>query len=100
MKASDQFNKFAGREVGVVETPFKTEFKNLGITYEGVHVEINKDDPAITELSAAVKAAGLHLRLWLPDSMGTMDYRLDRLNVHIRKEDDGKYRIQPGIGLG
>lgn len=100
MNASKEFNKFAGREVGVTETPFKTEFKNLGITYEGVRVEINKDDPAITELTAAVKAVGLHLRLWLPDTMGTMDYRLDRLNVHVRKEDDGKYRIQKDMGLG
>lgn len=100
MTASKEFNKFAGREVGVTETPFKTEFKNLGITYEGVHVEIQKDDPAITELTTAVQAAGLRLRLWLPNTMGTMDFRRDRLNVHVAKEADGKYRIQPNFNLG
>lgn len=95
---SKKFAKFAGREVNAVE---KTQNVKIGDTvYPITEVRLGKDDPAVTELVAAVKAAKLELRLWLPGMMGTMDYRLNRLNAHVEKGTDGKYRIGSSFTLG
>lgn len=100
MDLTKQFNTFVGREVAVTEKSMKEFYKKLGFDYDGIEAHLDENDPVIKELSDAVAKAGLSLRIWLPDTMGTMDMRPNRLNVHIRKEDDGKYRIQPGMGLG
>ena len=100
MDVSQQFNQFAGREVAVTEKDMTAFYKKLGFDYAGVEAHLDENDPVVAELEAAVQKAGLQLRLWLPGMMGTMDYRLDRVNVHVAKEDDGKYRIQPGMNIG
>ncbi len=95
---STQFAKFAGREVKAVE---KIQNVKIGDTTYPMHeVRLDKDCPAVAELAAAVKEAGFHLRLWTPGMMGTMDYRLDRLNVNVAKAPDGKYRIGSSFTLG
>ena len=100
MDVSRQFNQFAGREVAVTEKDMTEFYKKLGFDFSGVEAHLDENDPVIKELSEAVAKTGLQLRIWLPGTMGTMDYRLDRLNVHVAKEADGKYRIQPGMDLG
>ena len=99
MDVSNQFNSFAGKEVTVTEKPWTRTSKYLG-EISGVSVILDNNDPVVKELNDAVTAAGLHLRLWLPGTMGTMDYRLNRVNAHVEKESDGKYRIQPNFNLG
>ena len=95
---SKQFAKFAGREVKAIE---KTQNVKIGDTvYPITEVHLASDCPAVAELTAAVKAAGLQLRLWTPGSMGTMDYRLDRLNAGVEKAADGKFRISSSFTLG
>lgn len=89
---SQQFAKFAGREVKVEEK----HFPKWGIT----EARVDHTDPAVAELTAAVQATGLQLRLWSPGMMGTMDYRLNRLNAHVEKAADGKYRIGSSFTLG
>lgn len=32
--------------------------------------------------------------------MGTMDYRTDRVNTHIEKAPDGKWRVGPRFDIG
>jgi hypothetical protein len=100
MDVSAQFNKFAGKEVAVTETPYKLELKNLGMTYEGVNADYDDKDPVISSLKEEASKAGFSLRIWMPESVGTMDWRTDRLNVYIAKEPDSKYRIQPNIHIG
>lgn len=95
---SKKFAKFAGREVNAVEKNF--DYKIGDTTYPMTEVHLAKDDPAVAELNAAVKKANLSLRLWLPGMMGTMDYRLNRLNAHVEKAADGKYRIGSSFTLG
>lgn len=96
---SQQFAQFAGRAVNAIEKTETLKLKHLGdITVTSVHID--DKDPAVAELRAAVEAAGLALRLWTPGSMGTMDYRLDRLNAGIEKAPDGKYRIGHSFTLG
>jgi len=97
---SKAFNKFAGREVECVEETKTHHFKSLGdITLTEVRLK-DPNDAVLQELRDEAAAMGLKLRVWLPGTMGTMDYRTDRLNVHVGKEADGKYRISPNIGIG
>jgi hypothetical protein len=95
---SAQFNKFAGKEVAVTEVPWEREFR--GEKYSGVSVRINENDDTYKSLVAEVNKSGLRLRLWVPGTAGTMDVQMNRLNVYVEKEADGKYRIQPNIRLG
>jgi hypothetical protein len=89
---SDQFQRFAGKEVEVTETTHQTKCETITSTH------LVEPSPIIEELKQAV--GGLELRLWLPGQMGTMDFRMDRLNVHVNKDADGKYRIGPDFRLG
>lgn len=94
------FNKFAGREVEVVEETKTHHFKHLGdITLTEVHLK-DPNDATLQEMRDEAAVLGLKLRVWLPGTVGTMDYRTDRLNVHIGKEEDGKYRVSKHFGVG
>ena len=94
------FNKFAGREVDVIEETKTHHFKHLGdITLTEVRLK-DPNDAVLQEMRDEAAAMGLKLRVWLPGTVGTMDFRTDRLNVHIGKEDDGKYRVSKHIGIG
>lgn len=98
-KLGAAFNKFAGREIEVIEN--KQDIVIGGKTYPVTDVKLkDKNDPVISELRQAAEKAGLKLRLWLPGSVGTMDYRTDRLNVRVEKETDGKYRISKHMNIG
>ncbi|MDE1151443.1 MAG: hypothetical protein PW788_02805 [Micavibrio sp.] len=89
------FNKFAGKEVPMKEEEF--DFK--GHKYTQVKLA-DENDATVKEMRDAAKDAGLRLRLWLPGTMGTMDFRMDRVNARIEKEADGKYRVSPRFNLG
>jgi hypothetical protein len=94
---SKQFARFAGREVDATERKQSHVFG--GKTYESVSVSLSDTDPVIAEIR---KAAGhLTLRVWTPDSIGTMDFRLDRLNIYVDKDPaDGKYKVGNRFHLG
>lgn len=97
-KLTEQFNKFVGHEVKVIETPRTAVYG--GKTYHQVDTEIADGDHTIGALRRAAQKAGFSLRVLLPRSRATMDFRKDRLNVHVAKESDGKYRVQKNIGIG
>ena len=40
------------------------------------------------------------LRVWWDGIMGTMDFRTNRVNAHIEKEADGKYRVSNRFNIG
>jgi hypothetical protein len=89
------FNKFAGREVPMKEEPFVIR----GKTYTQIRLADDKD-PTVQEMRDAAKEAGLKLRLWWPGIAGTMDFRMDRVNAHIEKAPDGKWRVSNRFDLG
>ena len=79
------FDRFAGREVEVVT--------NTPLPGRGASVKLNPQDEAVTELRKAVEDAGYSLRVWLPNTIGTMDYRTNRVNVSVNPDMKGVYRI-------
>ncbi len=82
--------EFVGQVVGVTETPRVLELKNLKTKHEYVEHEIVEGDATIAELRAR---AGARLRIWLPGTVGIMNYDLSRVNAHIEKSEDGVFRI-------
>ncbi len=92
---SDLFNKFAGREVPMKEEPFTIR----GKTYTQVRLA-NDKDPTVEEMRDEAKSHGLSLRVWWPGTAGTADFRMDRVNAHIEKAADGKWRVTNRFDLG
>lgn len=51
-------------------------------------------DPTETLLADVEKASGFpHVRIRLPGTMVTMDYRINRLNVFVDRMQDGTYTV-------
>lgn len=84
---TDQFNKFAGREVCAVATP------NDRMSYSPYKVKLEADNPAVEELRKAAADAGLKLRLMFPEVRYINNREDDRLSVHLSKVAEGKYVI-------
>lgn len=93
-KITDKFNSFAGREVAVIETPHKTKYGTI------MSYAVAPTDTTVADFRKAVEAAGLSLRLFLPNEMGTCDFRTNRFNATVEKEADGKFRIQKDFRIG
>ncbi len=85
--------QFLDNIVEVTERKYSREFKHLGKTFDFVECNVADNDSTIANLTAVVKAKGYELRLWLPDTFGTMDFCDDRVNAYVEKANDGKYRI-------
>lgn len=94
------FNKFAGREVDMTERTQTIDFKHVGKQTFTVVEPADKNDPLLQEMRDEAKKHGLSLRLWWPGIAGTMDFRPDRVNAHIEKGADGKWRIGNKFNLG
>ena len=84
------FNKFAGKEVSA------NEAKHGRFSY----VLADPTDQTIQAMESLAKANGLTLRLWFPGTMGTMDFNGHRINAHVTKEADGKYRVSSNFSIG
>jgi len=79
---TELFNKFAGREL-----------KDPG----RVTCDI---DSTLGEIEQVAKDNGLKLRIWFPGTVGTMDYRTDRINVHVEKDAAGKFIVSDKFKIG
>ena len=83
------FDSFIGKKVLVKET--KVKITLLGIEEEVSEYNISDDDTTIADIR---KVAGkLPMRVWLPDTVGTMDVQGNRLNVRVEKQDDASYEV-------
>lgn len=92
------FNKFNDREIPVTET--EKSLKIGGKTYKFTEAEFtDPNHQVLQEIRQTAQDIGLKLRIFLPDTRGTFDYREDRMNVHINKDPDGKYRVK-GFNIG
>ena len=78
------FDKFVGKKVEVFIKEYEYKVKKYS------QHEIKENDAVITEATEELKKQGMHLRCWLPDTIGTMDLRNDRVNFYIEEKEDIK----------
>lgn len=99
MNLKDIFGKFAGREIPLVEKPYEVKLTNR--TIKGTQLELaDENHPTLAEMNDTAAMNGLTLRLWWPGVMGTMDMRDDRVNAHLEKSNDGKWRVANKFNIG
>ncbi len=92
------FNKYAGKEIRVDETYVFLSFGKRNYAYGDVKPA--KDDLVLKAMKRAARENGYTLRVWFSESSRSCDYRKDRLNVHITKGEDGKYRVSDKFTIG
>lgn len=90
MKATG-FDHFLNKVVSVTESESEMDFLDEKIKIS--NYTIQKDDSVIKQLETEVNAKGHLLRVWLPNSAGTMDVKNNRLNACITKQADGTFAI-------
>lgn len=96
-KLEQIFNRFAGKEVPLVERTYE-----IGVDRKKIkQLELlDPCDPVISEIRQAAYENNLRLRVWWPGVVGTMDYRTDRVNVKITKDNEGKWRVSGSFSIG
>ncbi len=87
------FEKYVGKVVTVEQSEHTME-RNGKKVYTS-RFEVTENDPVIQEIKGLLGKEGLLLRIWVPGSIGTMDFRPNRLNVHVSEEpaDSGVFQI-------
>jgi hypothetical protein len=89
---SPLIQQFLNQKVEVTE--HRRTFQLGGKPYTFTEVEYVESDRTITALKTAAGGEGLYLRVFTPGTMGTTDWRTDRLNAYVEKSPDGShYRI-------
>lgn len=83
------FQDYVGKKVGVKAEDREMKLDSLDEPIQYTHYELDENDPVIAE----IKTKHSKVRVWLPNTMGTMDHVLTRLNIHIDKNDAGDYVI-------
>ena len=86
------FNKFAGQEVPVKAVIDGEKYEEWAL--------VNDKDPVLQEMFDVATKSGLFVRVWLPDSFGTEEYRTDRLNVYIEPDSKGKWTVSDRFTIG
>lgn len=101
LDVSKLFNQFAGKEIPMKEEEKTYTRRRTGETVTYTQVSLADDnDPTVKAMADHAKANGLSLRLWWPGMFGTMDFRTNRVNAHIEKAADGKWRVEREFRLG
>lgn len=88
---TNKFDNYIGEVILVDETTSIRNSKHSG-EYEHTAYKLSKEDKILNNICNEIKADGLSVRIWYPNTVGTMDIRNDRINIQIEKKDD-KYTI-------
>lgn len=97
MEQLKEFDIFKNREVKVIENENEVQIQNRTIQISDF--KLASDEKLIDEIQKKASDLGLSFRLWLPNTVGTMDLKSDRLNVVVAKQQDNKFTIS-NIYLG
>jgi hypothetical protein len=79
------FNKFAGRIIHDPRLPLREDVRDPRLPVR---------DHVIEEMEKVAKDNNLHLRLLFPTTTVTKDFRSDRINARIDREQPGSFRIK------
>lgn len=92
MEESEVLQEFIGRKVRVEEKEMTFTSSRYG-ERKYTHCAVADDDEVMHELNIEAAKLGLNIRTWTPNSIGTCDFRTDRVNVRLDKSEDGTYSI-------
>jgi hypothetical protein len=93
------FGKFAGREVPVNERAEEYRVGRLTKT-RIVASPADESPPVVQEMTEEAQKHGLKLRVLWPGRGYTDDYVRNRVNAHVEKAKDGKWRIAAKFDIG
>jgi hypothetical protein len=101
-KTREYMVKIFGRFM-LAEIPMKEEMRVVPFAGQQVQIEevsfADPKHPVLEDLRKTAKECGLNLRVWYPGMVATMELDTNRLNVHIEKHSDGKWRIAERMNL-
>jgi hypothetical protein len=87
MKLDAKYDRFIGQKVLVNFTI--TEYR--GRKSKSYH--ISDEDMVISLIKSEATLDKLTCRIWLPNTMGTMDAVSNRLNIHVDEQTDGSFEV-------
>ncbi len=77
---------------------YKTKFPSL---YKGERKILTEEgEKIVSEIYKTASDNNVNLRLCTPSVIGTMDVQHSRLNIHVKEETDGKWRVQNTCNYG
>ncbi len=95
MDLSQEFARFAGREVKATVTP-GARFVSRGVSLQNLDsITIDEKDPTVVELAKAARKAGFYLQIHAIGYQYDQHLRRDLLNAYIEKGEDGTFRLSP-----
>jgi hypothetical protein len=92
------FGRFMFAEVPLVEETKTYKIGGKEHTYNNIGLQ-DENHPVLVDLRKTAKECGMTVRVWWPGMIATMELDRDRLNVHIEKSADGKWRIAERMNL-
>lgn len=92
------FGRFMFAEVPMVEETRTHTFAGKEHAYNEIRFADDKH-PVLVDLRKTAKECGVNLRVWWPGMIATMEFDQNRLNVHLEKGADGKWRISEKMNL-
>jgi hypothetical protein len=78
-------DKYIGKHIPINTSTKEIKLGRLG-TREVETYTLTSEGEAIVEEFQRDLDSKFHARIWLPNTIGTMDYRLDRVNLKIGKD--------------
>jgi len=92
------FGRFMFAEVPMVEEQRIHTIDGKDYPYENIRLA-SENHPVLEDLRNTAKECGMNVRVWWRGMAATMELNMDRLNVHIEKSADGKWRIAERMNL-
>lgn len=80
-----KYDRFVGQKIAIVK---------IG-TAPRSYQDIDEKDPVYLQIAAEAAGDGFIVRTWLPNTIGTMDYNLNRINLRV---DDAGVILNLGLG--
>jgi hypothetical protein len=84
-------SEFLNCTVGVTESQHTIDI--MGVPETFTDYEVVEGDPIIAAIRTRVETAGFHLRVWFPNTVGTMELHTGRVNVGIDEVLEGHFEI-------
>ena len=92
------FGRFAGQEVALTEHRHTMTMGGKVLEFTDTSLAPG-GQPAVTGLRDEAARLGLQLRIWIPGMVATTELNPNRLNVHVEKSSDGRYRISERMSM-